>query len=73
VWLTESVKTEIEELEEKQRTGRGGKVAEKRAGDIKKKRERLAKITTVKRFSYNPNGDITFEKKARKGREDVVK
>lgn len=56
-WLTESVKTEIEELEEKQRKGRGGKVAEKRAGDIKKKRERLAKIATVKRFSYNPNGD----------------
>lgn len=56
-WLTESVKTEIEELEEKQRKGRGGKVAEKRAGDIKKKRDRLAKIATVKRFSYNPSGD----------------
>lgn len=56
-WLTESLKTEIEELEEKQRKGRGGKVVEKRAGDIKKKKERLAKIATVKRFSYNPNGD----------------
>ncbi len=56
-WLTESVKIEIEGLEEKQRKGRGGKAAEKRAEDIKKKTERLAKIAVVKRFSYNPNGD----------------
>ena len=56
-WLTESVKIEIEGLEEKQRKGRGGKAAEKRAEDIKKKTERLSKIAVVKRFSYNPNGD----------------
>lgn len=56
-WLTKSVKAEIEELEEKQRKGRGGKAADKRAGDIKKKTERFDKISAVKRFSYNPNGD----------------
>ena len=56
-WLTASVKIEIEGLEEKQRRGRGGKTAEKRAEDIKKKTERLSKIAVVKRFSYNPNGD----------------
>lgn len=33
------------------------KQAEKRAEEIKKKTERLAKIETVKKFSYNPNGD----------------
>lgn len=57
IWLTESVKIEIEGLEEKQQKGRGGKAAEKRAEDIKKKTERLAKIAVIKRFSYNPNGD----------------
>ena len=56
-WIIDSIKAEIEELEEKQRKGRGGKAAEKRAESIKRKRERLANIETVKRFSYNPNGD----------------
>lgn len=56
-WVTNSIKAEIEELEDKQSRGRGGKAADKRAEDIKKKRERLAKIEIIKRFSYNPNGD----------------
>jgi len=56
-WVTESVKIEIEELKEKQRKGRGGKVADKRAADIKKKTERLSKIAAVRRLSYYPNGD----------------
>lgn len=56
-WVIKSINIEIEELEEKQRKGRSGKAADKRAEDIKKKRERLARIEKVKRFSYNPNGD----------------
>ena len=56
-WVTQSVKKEIEELKQKQLKGRGGKAGEKRAEEIKKKTERLAKIETVKKFSYNPNGD----------------
>ena len=56
-WVTQSVKKEIEELKEKQLKGRGGKASEKRADEIKRKLERLAKIETVKKFSYNPNGD----------------
>ncbi|MGI6162215.1 MAG: UvrD-helicase domain-containing protein [Christensenellales bacterium] len=56
-WVIQSIKAEIAEIEEKQRNGRGGKAAEKRAEDIKRKSERLLKIATVKRFSYNPNGE----------------
>lgn len=56
-WVISAIKAEIEELEDKQSKGRGGKTADKRAEDIKKKRDRLARIETVKRFSYNPNGD----------------
>lgn len=56
-WVTRSVQKEIEDLKQKQLKGRGGKAGEKRAEEIKKKTERLAKIKTVKKFSYNPNGD----------------
>lgn len=56
-WVTKSVQKEIEELKQKPLKGRGGKAGEKRAEEIKKKTERLAKIETVKKFSYNPNGD----------------
>lgn len=56
-WVTQSVKKEIEELKQKQLKGRGGKAGEKRTEEIRKKTERLAKIETVKKFSYNPNGD----------------
>lgn len=56
-WLTQSINNEIAEIEDKQRTGRGGKAAVKRIEDIKRKSERLAKLSTIKRFSYNPNGD----------------
>lgn len=56
-WVRQSVEAEIKELEEKQLKGRGGKAGEKRAEDIRRKKERLAKIGTVKKFSYNPNGD----------------
>ena len=56
-WVTQFIQKEIEELQQKQVKGRGGKAGEKRAEDIKKKTERLAKIETVKKISYNPNGD----------------
>lgn len=56
-WVRQSVKAEISELEEKQLKGRGGKAGEKRAEDIRRKKERLEKIETVKKFFYNPNGD----------------
>lgn len=52
-WVIESLKKEIEELQQKQtRT-----VSEKRAEQIKKKSERLEKIRGIQKFSYNPNGD----------------
>lgn len=56
-WVIQSTKAAIEELEEKQRKGRSGKASDDRAKEIKQKTERLAKIATVKRFTYNPNGD----------------
>lgn len=56
-WVTQSIKEEIAGLKEKQSNGRSRKAADKRAEDIKRKTERLTKIETVKRFSYNPNGD----------------
>lgn len=56
-WVVQSIQRDIAELEEKQSKGRVGKATEKRAEDIRKNVERLAKIETVKKFSYNPNGD----------------
>lgn len=56
-WIIRSLKQEIEELNKKQNKGRGGNAALKRAEDIKRKTERLAKIEKVQRFSYNPNGE----------------
>ena len=56
-WVRQSIEEEISELEKKQAKGRGGKIGEKRAEDIKRKKERLEKIEKVKKFSYNPNGD----------------
>lgn len=56
-WVTQSLEAEIAEIEEEQRTSRGGKAAEKRTEKIRRKSERLEKIASIKRFSYNPNGD----------------
>lgn len=52
-----SVQKEIEELKQKQTKTSRGKAGEKRAETIKKKTERLAKIRSIQKFSYNPNGD----------------
>ena len=56
-WITESLEKDIAELKEKQAKGRGGNAAIKRTEEIESKITRLTKIETVKRFSYNPNGD----------------
>lgn len=56
-WLVESVQKEIEELQRKKTRKTGSKAGEKREEKIKKKMDRLAKIRTVQKFSYNPNGD----------------
>lgn len=56
-WVMQSVETEINELKAKQLSGRNGKTSDKRADEIKKKTERLSKLSSVKKFSYNPNGD----------------
>ncbi|MDD4590347.1 MAG: UvrD-helicase domain-containing protein [Parabacteroides sp.] len=56
-WVIESLKKDIAELNEKQTKGRGGNAAVRRAEETKRKTTRLAKIETVKKFSYNPNGD----------------
>lgn len=56
-WIMESVQKEIEELKQKQTKTSRGKAGEKRAETIKKKTERLAKIKSKQKFSYNPNGD----------------
>jgi len=58
-WVKNQLKESITELEEKQSKVRdpNGKTAVERAEKIKRKKERLAKLETVLRFSYNPNGD----------------
>ncbi len=56
-WVAQSIREDIADLQDKQNRGRGGKAAEKRAEDIKRKTERLARLNTVKKFSYNPNGE----------------
>lgn len=58
-WVKQSVATEIEELKMKQTKGKPGKTFDKRAEDIQRKTKRLDKINTIRRFSYNPNGDNT--------------
>ncbi len=56
-WVAESLKKDIADLNEKQAKGRGGDAAIKRAEEIERKTIRLEKIKTVKKFSYNPNGE----------------
>lgn len=56
-WVINEINLEIAELEEKQRKSKTGKTSEKRAEEIRKKQERLSTTSTVKRFTYNPNGD----------------
>lgn len=57
IWVESSISAEIDELQSKQKTGKRGSAATARAEKIISKQKRLDKTKTVKRFSYNPNGD----------------
>lgn len=57
-WLEEKLQADIAELEEKQAKGRAGtKVAYDRERRIASKRARLERLSEIRKFTYNPNGD----------------
>lgn len=56
-WITQSVQMDIEEFNAKQAKGKPGKTFDKRTEEIRRKTARLTKFNTVKKFTYNPNGD----------------
>ncbi|HLN28730.1 MAG TPA: UvrD-helicase domain-containing protein [Gemmataceae bacterium] len=57
-WLQSSLAMDISELQEEQRKGRPGtKAAMDRERSIESTHKRLAALSTIKRFVYNPNGD----------------
>ncbi|MBW2185849.1 MAG: ATP-dependent helicase [Deltaproteobacteria bacterium] len=63
VSLEKSIKIKIEELDEKEKKGRGGDASIKRLAKIKFYEERLAKLPLVKEFRYSPEDlqkDIDF-------------
>tara|TARA_R110000751_G_scaffold282986_1_gene386295 strand:- start:747 stop:2603 length:1857 start_codon:yes stop_codon:yes gene_type:complete len=58
ILLKKRLQTDINELEEAQRKGRAGsKAAEDRPRQIASKRKRLESLSTVLKFTYNPNGE----------------
>jgi DNA helicase-2/ATP-dependent DNA helicase PcrA len=58
LWLQRSLTIDISELQEEQRKGRPGtQAAAQRERSIEAKQERLASLGTIKRFTYNPNGE----------------
>jgi len=56
-WLSHSLKMEINDLEEKQEKGRASKASADRAVQIESKQKRLARLDTIRHFTYNPNGE----------------
>ena len=58
-YLTESLQKEIDNLEEKQRNARNqkSKTYLDRTSKIDSKEKRLSALSSVKKFTYNPNGD----------------
>lgn len=57
-WLRENLQIEIKELEDAQRKGRAGtKAAEDRAKQISSKKKRLESLDSIRKFTYNPNGE----------------
>lgn len=57
-WLGARLQSDIAELEEAQRKGRAGtKVAEDRPRQIVAKRKRLESLNSIRKFTYNPNGE----------------
>jgi DNA helicase II / ATP-dependent DNA helicase PcrA len=57
VWVAQNLDADIAELRELQRKGRSGKASITREKSIASKQKRLAGLSTVKRFTYNPNGE----------------
>jgi DNA helicase-2/ATP-dependent DNA helicase PcrA len=56
-WLSHSLEMEINALQEKQQIGRAGKAFADRAVQIESKQKRLARLDTIRHFTYNPNGE----------------
>jgi len=57
-WLMHKLPIEISDLKEQQRKGRTGtKTYNDRAVQIEQKTRRLARLDTIKYFTYNPNGE----------------
>jgi len=57
-WLKKHIADEIADLQNKQLTGRAGtKAMTDRASKIESYTNRLAKLSDIHRFTYNPNGD----------------
>ena len=56
-WLRHSLEKEINDLEEKQKKGRASKASADRAVQIESKQKRIARLDTIRHFTYNPNGE----------------
>ena len=56
-WVSKDLKVKIKDIEDKLSKSRTAKSTEKKEEEIKHKQERLVKLSTVKSFLYNPNGD----------------
>lgn len=56
-WIRNNTNLEIQDLKAKQSSGRGGAAYNDRAKKIDSKEKRLLKLESIKRFSYNPNGE----------------
>lgn len=57
-WLKKKLESGINELEEKQMSGRPNtKAAAERVIQIESKHKRLARLDSIKSFAYNPNGE----------------
>src|SRR5208282_5552189 len=57
LWLRIALQNDILALESQQLRGRTGKASLDREKKIQKKKDRLAYLVTIKRFTYNPNAD----------------
>lgn len=56
-WIIESIESEIAKIVHQQSKGRTGTAEIKRQEQIEKKKMRLKQIYSIKKFSYNPNGE----------------
>lgn len=56
-WLRISLTEAIHELQQAQAKGRASKAAEQRTRKIESKTRRLARLDSIKQFTYSPNGD----------------